>query len=359
MKLFVYAIHNIITLMLLNFYLNSMETLHIMYRLTMEYDFWYHKRVECCKRKLIMEKTQVVKTGKMLADKGLVVRSWGNISVRSGDEGICITPSGISYELLEENDVVTGDIHGSSYEGGKASSEHALHEKIYQAHPYVRAIIHTHQPLASALGATDIDEIKGLDVAFVPYLPAGTEELAAAVAEAAEHSDIVMMRHHGCVCLGRGNDTESALADAIAKVEALEEAARKIITDVGLGEIIEKQSFLPPKLGLNDLDLILDRTFYWNKSPIIEEVIKKDEEKMFARTDDFAQIGGVFLYVDPDRGVGNSGQKIRDIEAAAAITNKNALAWLLSDIFGGDVIDDEEAKRLRQNYIDDYSKRDK
>lgn len=305
-----------------------------------------------------MEKTQIVEAGKLLADKGLVVRSWGNISLRKGREEMYITPSGISYERLEEEDIVYGDIYGN-YGGGIVSSEHALHEQLYQADEDLLAIVHTHQPLAGALGATAIEEIEGLDVSFVPYRPAGSEDLARGAVEAARQADTIILRNHGCVLLGRGEDAKSALADAVQKADRLEQASEAVIRSVGLGDLIEKQDFLPPKLGFKDLDMILDRIFYWNKGPVIEEIIKQDREKLFARTDDFAQIGGIYLYIDPERGIGNSSQQVKDIEAAVAITNKNALACLLSDSLGGELIEEEEAKRLRQNYIDVYCKRDK
>lgn len=306
-----------------------------------------------------MEKKNLIEAGKRLTQKGLVVRSWGNLSLRQGQEKMYITPSGISYENIREDDIVSGDIYGRAFSGGDPSSEHLMHEKIYQADEGVKAIVHTHQPLASALGATDIEELPDIDLAFVPYCQAGSQELAEGAAEAAKQSDIIILRHHGCLLLGRGQDDKSALDDAIAKAERLEQAARKVIEEAGFGPLIEKQSFLPPDLKLSDLDMILDRIFYWNKAPIIEALIEKDLVQLFARTDDFAQIGGVFLFVDPERGVGNSGRNIRDIEAAAAITCKNALAFLLSEKFGGHVIDEEEAKRLRQNYIDIYSKKDR
>ncbi len=57
-----------------------------------------------------------------LLEKGLVSRTWGNISARIGDDSFVITPSGRAYEGLTEKDLVVvktdcsyeGDIRPSS-----------------------------------------------------------------------------------------------------------------------------------------------------------------------------------------------------------------------------------------------------
>ena len=42
----------------------------------------------------------VVKAGHMLQEKGLVERTWGNISARISETRFVITPSGLAYETM-------------------------------------------------------------------------------------------------------------------------------------------------------------------------------------------------------------------------------------------------------------------
>ena len=45
-------------------------------------------------------KELVVKAGKELIEKGLIARTWGNVSARISDTQFVITPSGRAYEDL-------------------------------------------------------------------------------------------------------------------------------------------------------------------------------------------------------------------------------------------------------------------
>ena len=49
---------------------------------------------------------QLVQTGRELLEKGLVARTWGNISCRLDDESFLITPSGLDYMKTTDEDIV-------------------------------------------------------------------------------------------------------------------------------------------------------------------------------------------------------------------------------------------------------------
>ncbi len=51
-------------------------------------------------------KELVIHAGKMLAESGLIARTWGNISARISDVQFVITPSGLAYETLTPEQIV-------------------------------------------------------------------------------------------------------------------------------------------------------------------------------------------------------------------------------------------------------------
>lgn len=98
---------------------------------------------------------EICKVGICLLDTGLASRTWGNISIRKDSKSFYVTPSGISYRKLSSDDMVEVDIQSGCYENKKnPSSEMHMHRLIYMNHPDVDAILHTHQPLASAISST-------------------------------------------------------------------------------------------------------------------------------------------------------------------------------------------------------------
>ena len=45
-------------------------------------------------------RTLVVEAGRRLLERGLVARTWGNISARISEHRFVITPSGLAYETM-------------------------------------------------------------------------------------------------------------------------------------------------------------------------------------------------------------------------------------------------------------------
>lgn len=89
----------------------------------------------------------------LLADE-LVVRTWGNFSLRLDEGHFLITPSGRRYETMAESDlcdVAPDDTWAGPY---KPSGEAPMHHLVYELFPAARCVIHTHQKYASALSLT-------------------------------------------------------------------------------------------------------------------------------------------------------------------------------------------------------------
>ena len=87
-----------------------------------------------------------------LADTGLVIETFGNVSGADHDAGLMvIKPSGVPYEKLTTTDMVlvsieTGEVVDSAL---RPSSDTPTHLELYRAFR-CGAIVHTHSRLATA-----------------------------------------------------------------------------------------------------------------------------------------------------------------------------------------------------------------
>jgi hypothetical protein len=96
---------------------------------------------------------QVVATCGALLERGYLKATEGNVSVRvPGRDAFAITPSNYDYAKMKAADICVLDFALERLEGErKASIESGMHAAVYQERPDVNAIVHTHQPYASAL----------------------------------------------------------------------------------------------------------------------------------------------------------------------------------------------------------------
>ncbi|MDP4109613.1 MAG: class II aldolase/adducin family protein, partial [Bacillota bacterium] len=105
-------------------------------------------------------KELIIRAGKELLISGLVSRTWGNVSCRTGDNTFAVTPSGRSYETLSPGEIVICRTEDCAYEGEiKPSSEKGIHALLYRTRPDVNFIIHTHQSMASAVSVLETKSI--------------------------------------------------------------------------------------------------------------------------------------------------------------------------------------------------------
>ncbi len=174
---------------------------------------------------------QVVETAQLLVEKGYLMATGGNISLRiSGQRAFAVTPSNYDYLRMTLADVCVLDFSLNRLEGQlKPSVEAAMHAAIYQARPDVNAILHTHQAYASALTLIKapipalFDEqarFLGRSVEIIPYAPSGTGFLKDTVAKHVKnHNNAFMMQNHGALIFG--HDMERAFHN----VEILEKCA--------------------------------------------------------------------------------------------------------------------------------------
>jgi L-fuculose-phosphate aldolase len=161
----------------------------------------------------------------------LVTGTSGNISVRTPEGDVLITPSGLAYETMEPEDVVLVNLEGRVLEGSLApSTETPMHTGIYRSRAKVGAIVHTHSPYSTTLACLgwEIPTVHYMLLALsdegrvpvAPYATPNTEELAHYASEAL--GDV----HHACLLQNHGTITVGeTLSEAFSRAERLEEMA--------------------------------------------------------------------------------------------------------------------------------------
>ncbi len=167
-------------------------------------------------------------------EKGLAPGCSGNASIRKFAH-IAISPSGVSLNDVNSDNIVEIDFEGNSLNKGKASTEKFMHIEIYKRRKDVNAILHTHSPFLStfALNAKTIEnnsivELQYLfknKVPLVPYYSPGSMELANATAEILQNYDAAILQNHGAIVVA------SSIKEAFYKYEVLEYMAQVIIQE--------------------------------------------------------------------------------------------------------------------------------
>lgn len=104
-------------------------------------------------------KEEVFRANIDLVKHGLVIFTWGNVSAIDRSTGrVIIKPSGISYDSMKAEDMVTVDLDGTVVEGSyKPSSDTPTHIALYKAFPEIGGVVHTHSTFATAWAQAGID----------------------------------------------------------------------------------------------------------------------------------------------------------------------------------------------------------
>lgn len=118
-------------------------------------------------------KQQVYEANMDLPRHGLVTFTWGNVSAIDRERQlVVIKPSGVAYQEMKVEDMVTVNLHGEVVEGRyKPSSDTATHLELYRRYEQLGGIVHTHSTYATvwaqagisipALGTTHADYFFG------------------------------------------------------------------------------------------------------------------------------------------------------------------------------------------------------
>jgi len=189
-------------------------------------------------------KQMVYQTAVRLNEVNLIRLSAGNISYRTQDGMVAITPSGIPYNVMVPADIVVIDLEGNiinAKEGRKPSSEYLLHTSILKHLPDVNAVIHTHSYYAITFAALGRELppmciellVTGGPIPVAPYALPGTVEvgeMAAKILLDRPELKGCLLKNHGMVSIG------ASLNEAFAYAMDIETGARIYHQAVQIGE---------------------------------------------------------------------------------------------------------------------------
>ena len=104
-------------------------------------------------------KEKVWKANLDLVKHGLVIFTWGNVSVIDRKSGlVVIKPSGVDYDTMKPSDMVVVDLDGKVVEGElNPSSDTPTHLVLYRAFPNIGGVVHTHSTYATAWAQAGVD----------------------------------------------------------------------------------------------------------------------------------------------------------------------------------------------------------
>ncbi len=181
---------------------------------------------------------EIVRIGKLLHERGYVVATDGNVSVRLNGK-ILATPTGMSKGMMTVDDLVVADLQGRKLEGKRnVSSEIGMHLMIYRLRPEVKAVVHAHPPTATGFAAAGVPLNAALcsevvialgSVPLARYGTPGTPELAEALEPLVPSHNAILMANHGVVTYG------DDLLRAYMKMETVEHFAKIALVTHVLG----------------------------------------------------------------------------------------------------------------------------
>lgn len=179
---------------------------------------------------------QMCELAKSMFDRGLTGGSTGNISARTEDGGLLVSPTGTSFGRLDPGRLSRFNSKGRLVSGDKPTKEMPLHSAFYDTRSQAGAVVHLHSCHSVAWSLMpDVDEDNFLPpltpyaimklgkVKLLPFYRPGDPQMGEAVRGLAGKRSAVMLANHGPVVAGK--DVEAACN----AIEELEDTARLAI----------------------------------------------------------------------------------------------------------------------------------
>ena len=184
---------------------------------------------------------QICLLAKSMFDRGLTGGSTGNISARTADGGLLVSPTGTSFGRLDPARLSRLDAKGTLINGDPPTKEMPLHAAFYDTRATAGAVVHLHSCHSVALSMmpdvnadnflpalTPYAIMKLGKVKLLPFFLPGDPAMGKAVRGLAGKRSAVMLANHGPVVAGK--DVEAACN----AIEELEDTARLAMMTRGL-----------------------------------------------------------------------------------------------------------------------------
>ena len=158
------------------------------------------------------DKKQIIEVAREIKRVGLIQLTGGNVSVRKENGDIVVTPSGMPYETMTEEQILVLNKEGEIVEGSLRPSVDTIAIRyIFDHCPDVNAVIHTHQPYATAVGLIG-DELPAccttlcnVCLGAVPvtnYANAASEDMGIQTVKYLNGKRAVILKYHGVIAVG-------------------------------------------------------------------------------------------------------------------------------------------------------------
>ena len=320
----------------------------------------------------IDKRREIIDTGIGLLEEKLVARTWGNISARIDADNYLITPSGLDYTSMREEDIVSVNIKTGEYTGiNRPSGEKGVHSAAYEVFDDVNFVVHTHQTYATAVSLAGLDsfditeeEIEKLGgIALAEYGLPGTKEITNACKSALlTGAHTVLMIHHGVLVLGK--DKEEAMKRVKLLESICERNVKRVIKDNTPNNYLKALGTCPEdNSSYRYCEVLTDKALI---------ALSNSETEIFSQLDDVSQmIGTKIVTVDSldkalklsdnavlIKGVGAliKAENKDDLEALKVLMNKMAIVKLYTKAKNVKAeISIEESDFMHYDYVNRYS----
>ena len=344
------------------------------------------------------KRREIIDTGIELLEEKLVARTWGNISARIDADNYLITPSGLDYTSMREEDIVSVNIKTGEYTGiNRPSGEKGVHSAAYEVFDDVNFVVHTHQTYATAVSLAGFDSLEATagsptgsesfetsagstagselfditeeeieklgGIALAEYGLPGTKEITNACKSALlTGAHTVLMIHHGVLVLGK--DKEEAMKRVKLLESICERNVKRVIKDNTLNNFLKALNTCPEdNSSYRYCEVLTDKALI---------ALSNSETEIFSQLDDVSQmIGTKIVTVDSldkalklndnavlIKGVGAliKAENKDDLEALKVLMNKMAIVKLYTKAKNVKAeISIEESDFMHYDYVNRYS----
>ena len=344
------------------------------------------------------KRREIIDTGIELLEEKLVARTWGNISARIDADNYLITPSGLDYTSMREEDIVSVNIKTGEYTGiNRPSGEKGVHSAAYEVFDDVNFVVHTHQTYATAVSLAGFDSLEATagsptgsesfetsagstagsesfditeeeieklgGIALAEYGLPGTKEITNACKSALlTGAHTVLMIHHGVLVLGK--DKEEAMKRVKLLESICERNVKRVIKDNALNNYLKAPDTCPEdNSSYGYCEVLTDKALI---------ALSNSETEIFSQLDDVSQmIGTKIVTVDSldkalklsdyavlIKGVGAliKAENKDDLEALKVLMNKMAIVKLYTKAKNVKAeISIEESDFMHYDYVNRYS----
>jgi L-fuculose-phosphate aldolase len=186
-------------------------------------------------------KEELVRYCHLMAAKGLVAGTEGNVSARDKDGTILMTPSGVNKGEVQPEMLVRLDLDANILEGElEPTSERFMHLEFYRQRAGVGGVAHGHPVFCTAFAAAHqalpeniLPELIATigHVPLVPYGRPSSAKLAAALSPYCSKHNVFLLQNHGATAVGKD------VREAYHRLEVVEAYAKTVWAAAAFGGV--------------------------------------------------------------------------------------------------------------------------